>query len=113
MFLDDYRRLVRFSDEKMVKVNLYESHRMFADLYCLAPGQEQRVHSHEGEDKCYLVLEGRVACTIGEEERELALGGCAVAPAGEPHGVRCEGPDPAVLLVFMAPHPSLREESGG
>ena len=112
MFLDDYRRLVRFSDETMVKVNLHQSHRMFADLYCLAPGQEQRVHSHEDEDKVYVVLEGRVYCTIGREERELAPGGCAVAPAGEPHGIRCEGSDPAVVLTFMAPHPSLKGPKG-
>ncbi|MCE7936064.1 MAG: cupin domain-containing protein, partial [Chlorobi bacterium CHB2] len=35
MFLPNYRELIRFSDEKMVKINLFESHRMFADLYCL------------------------------------------------------------------------------
>ena len=110
MFLNDYRTLVRHSDETMVKVNLWESHRMFADLYCLLPGQEQRVHSHEGEDKVYFVLEGRVICTIGEEERELAPGACAVAPAGVVHGVRCGETGPGVLLVFMAPHPTMREE---
>jgi quercetin dioxygenase-like cupin family protein len=110
MFLDDYKRIVRFSDEHMVKINLHESHRMFADLYCLGPGQKQPVHSHDDEDKLYVVLEGRVHCTIGQEERELAPGGAAVAPAGERHGIRCEGPDPAVVITFMAPHPSLSRE---
>lgn len=106
MFLKDYRSLVRFDDRKMAKVNLFESHRMFADLYCLEPGQEQSIHSHEGEDKVYFVLEGSVEAILGERREKLAPGGLAVAPAGEPHGVRCSGPERAVLLVWMAPHPS-------
>ena len=32
----------RFSTEKMQKVNLFETERMFADIYCLEPGQEQK-----------------------------------------------------------------------
>ena len=105
MFLKNYRDHVRFSDEKMTKVNLFESHRMFADLYCLLPGQEQKVHSHADEDKVYFVLEGEVDVTIGEATEGLSAGACAVAPAGEPHGVGCGGSDRAVLLVWMAPHP--------
>lgn len=105
MFFDDYRELIRFSDEKMVKVNLYESHKMFADLYCIGPQQEQKVHSHEKEDKVYFVLSGKVTAIIGEEEREIGPGESCVAPAGIPHGVRNHSGDNAVLLVFMAPHP--------
>jgi quercetin dioxygenase-like cupin family protein len=108
MFLPGYQTLVAFSDEKMQKVNLFESHRMFADLYCLRPGQEQRPHTHAGSDKIYLVLEGRSTFMLGEESRELAPGESCVAPAGEPHGVRNDSGANSVLLVFMAPHPSFQ-----
>ena len=105
MFFDDYTQLIRFSDDKMVKVNLYESHRMFADLYCLKPGQEQKVHDHEGEDKVYFVLEGKVLGIVGDLEKEMGAGESCAAPAGEPHGIRNDSDENAVVLVFMAPHP--------
>ena len=105
MFFDDYRALVRFSDEKMVKVNLYESRRMFADLYCLQPDQEQKVHAHEREDKVYFVLSGEVVGIIGDEEKSMKEGESCVAPQGVPHGVRNDSDKNTVLLVFMAPHP--------
>jgi mannose-6-phosphate isomerase-like protein (cupin superfamily) len=107
MNLPSYRTLVRFSEEKMVKVNLFESHRMFADLYCLLPGQEQKPHTHEGNDKFYFVLEGRGRFLVGTEWAELGQGQMCVAPSGEPHGVRNDSDEPLVLLVSMAPHPRL------
>jgi mannose-6-phosphate isomerase-like protein (cupin superfamily) len=97
---------IRFSTEKMQKVNLFETDRMFADLYCLESGQEQKSHKHEGADKIYFVLEGTGRFRIGDEERELARNEIALAPSGLEHGVRNESPDRLVLLVFMAPNPN-------
>ena len=57
--------LTRFRPEKMQKVNLFESPRMFCDIYCLEPGQEQRIHTHRGNDKIYHVLKGRGRFTRG------------------------------------------------
>src|SRR5947208_16522626 len=48
-----------FNEQKMQKVNLFETERMFCDLYCFEPGQEQKTHTHAGADKIYYVLEGR------------------------------------------------------
>jgi hypothetical protein len=39
-------RRAQFSDEKMQKVGLIETDRFFFDLYCLGPGQSQKVHRH-------------------------------------------------------------------
>ena len=105
MHIPNYQSLVRFSDEKMTKVNLYESGKMFADLYCLKPGQEQKIHSHENEDKIYVVLKGRPTGVVGENEYLLEVGESCVAPAGEPHGVRNDSDENTILLVMMAPHP--------
>jgi mannose-6-phosphate isomerase-like protein (cupin superfamily) len=105
MFLPDYRTLVRFDSGGMTKVNLFESHRLFADLYCLRPGQAQRVHTHQDNDKIYLVLEGMAVIACGGEEQTVEERGCCVARAGEPHGVRNGSNRDAVLLVIMAPHP--------
>ncbi len=95
-----------FADEKMNKVNLYESARMFCDVYCLLPGQAQKPHDHAGNDKVYFALTGTCTVRIGDTDRALPPGGLAVAPAGVIHGVRNDSSEPATLLVMMAPHPS-------
>ena len=97
-----------FADEKMNKVNLYESARMFCDVYCLLPGQSQKPHDHAGNDKVYYALSGTCTVQIGDELRELPPGHLAVAPAGVEHGVRNDSDADATLLVMMAPHPSLK-----
>jgi quercetin dioxygenase-like cupin family protein len=95
----------RFDPAKMVKSSLFATERLYYDLYCLEPGQAQKVHSHAGSDKVYLLLEGKAVVTIGGEEQALSEGEAALAPAGSPHGVRADG-DRAVLLVVTTPPPA-------
>lgn len=90
----------------MQKVNLFETERMFADIYCLEPGQEQKPHAHTGADKIYFVLEGTGRFHIGGEERELGKDEIVLAPSDVEHGVRNESEARLVLLVFMAPNPN-------
>ena len=59
MGIIDSTRQRRFSDEKMRKVNLFETGQMFCDVYCLRPGQAQHVHTHADATKFYYVIEGR------------------------------------------------------
>ena len=96
----------RFSAEKMQKVNLFETERMFADVYCLEPGQEQKRHAHSGADKIYFVLEGTGSFQIGDDERQLEPDQIVLAPADVEHGVRNDSDNRLVLLVFMAPNPN-------
>jgi mannose-6-phosphate isomerase-like protein (cupin superfamily) len=96
---------IHFSEEKMQKNALFDSPHLFYDLYCLLPGQQQKVHAHEGSDKVYYVLEGTGRFTVGDEERDLPQGHAVIARAGEPHGVRNETEENLVLLVTMAPRP--------
>jgi len=99
------RDLIRFSDEKMQKLSLFESTKYFCDLYCLKPGQDQRVHSHAESDKIYFVLEGKGLFHIAGEERELGQGETVIAKPGQDHGVRNSTAENLVLLVFMTPRP--------
>ena len=96
---------VAFSEEKMKKNALFDSQHLFYDAYCLLPGQTQKVHSHEGSDKVYYVLQGTGRFTVGEEERDLGEGHAVIARAGDPHGVRNETQENLVVLVTMAPRP--------
>jgi quercetin dioxygenase-like cupin family protein len=100
------KEAISFSEEKMKKNALFDSPHLFYDLYCLLPGQYQKVHTHAGSDKVYYVLEGSGRFTIGEEKRDLPQGHAVIAPAGEPHGVCNETNENLILLVTMAPRPS-------
>ena len=100
------KEAISFSEEKMRKNSLFDSPHLFYDLYCLLPGQQQKVHAHEGSDKVYYVLRGTGRFTVGGEERDLGNGHAVIARAGEQHGVRNETGQELVLLVTMAPRPS-------
>lgn len=95
----------RFADEKMEKIALFASSHFFCDLYCLAPGQAQRVHVHAGSDKVYYVQSGCATIRVGEEEADVGAGAAVLAPAGCLHGVANRTAEPVTVLVFMAPKP--------
>jgi mannose-6-phosphate isomerase-like protein (cupin superfamily) len=97
--------LIRFSVDKMQKLPLFESAKYFCDLYCLRPGQDQRIHSHAESDKIYVVLRGRGLFHIAGEEKELISGEAVIARPGQDHGVRNSAAEDLVLLVFMSPRP--------
>jgi quercetin dioxygenase-like cupin family protein len=99
--------VAEFGDAKMNKVNLYESPKLFCDVYCLQPGQAQKPHDHADNDKVYYALSGTCHVQLGETVTPLPPGHVAVAPAGVVHGVENRSDAPATLLVVMAPHPRL------
>jgi quercetin dioxygenase-like cupin family protein len=104
-YFRDAAEAAEFDAGKMHKVNLFSTPRLFCDVYCLLPGQGQKVHSHAANDKIYHVLTGTVTIQVGEEIRSLGPGQTAHAPAGVDHGAHNESSGPATLLVTMAPNP--------
>jgi mannose-6-phosphate isomerase-like protein (cupin superfamily) len=98
----------RFSTEKMQKINLFETDKMFADIYCLEPDQEQKIHAHKGADKIYFVLEGTGRFHIGGDEQDLSASQIVLAPSDVEHGVRNASGERLVLLVMMAPNPNVQ-----
>ncbi|WP_373048135.1 cupin domain-containing protein [Vulgatibacter sp.] len=101
--IDDVRQ---FAAEKLRKHNLFQTERFFLDVYCLAPGQEQKPHAHEDADKVYVVLEGRCRFTVDGAAEEHGPSVAIFCPAGSSHGVINAGAGPARLLVWMSPPPA-------
>ncbi|HEX7878234.1 MAG TPA: cupin domain-containing protein [Candidatus Eisenbacteria bacterium] len=93
------------SPDRMTKINLFETPRFFLDVYVFEPGQSQKPHVHEVNDKIYLVTEGRGIFQVGAERAELGPGDAVLAPAGVEHGAENTGDARLVALAFMAPHP--------
>lgn len=107
--MDVFRTLAQvtgFSDEKMRKNGVFETERMFCDVYCFEPGQLQAVHAHQGSDKVYFVLEGTGTFRIGDVEKELHKDEFAIAISGVRHGVENRSNARLTVLVYMAPNPN-------
>ncbi|MCP9471287.1 MAG: cupin domain-containing protein [Nitrospira sp.] len=98
----DYQQ---FSGEKMKKNNIFETKRLFCDIYCFEPGQEQKGHTHGEQDKIYFVLEGEGTFQVGADRRVLGEGQGTIAPAGKEHGVVNHTGKRLRVLVFVAPNP--------
>ena len=93
-----------FRPEAATKADLFRGESLFLGLNCFEVGQTQRVHTHAGSDKFYLVVSGRARMTVGKETRVVGPGTVVWAPADVPHGV-AEALEPTVLLVGIAPPP--------
>jgi quercetin dioxygenase-like cupin family protein len=89
----------------MAKVALGVTERALLDLYCVAPGQNQKPHTHGDQDKIYVVLEGQGRVRLGESEETLGPGEAVIAPAGIEHGLANDGPAPLLVLVVVTPPP--------
>lgn len=93
-----------FDPAAAAKADLCRGAHLFVGLNCFEAGQAQRVHTHRGADKFYLVVSGRARMTVGGETREVGAGTLVWAPADVPHGV-AEALERTVLLVGIAPPP--------
>ncbi|PYO18206.1 MAG: cupin domain-containing protein [Candidatus Rokuibacteriota bacterium] len=97
---------VKFQPDKMAKIALATTVRAQLDLYCVAPGQAQKPHSHADQDKIYYVLEGRGRFRVGSDEQVVEAGEAVVARAGVEHGLVNDGAAPLVALVVVTPPPA-------
>lgn len=96
----DLRQHLHFDPEKYQKILLLDSPQSALDVYCLLPGQSQKLHAHHGTDKYYVIWEGRATVQIGDEVRELGPGEAAIARGDVEHGIINNSSDPVVAVVF-------------
>ena len=96
---------VKLQADRMARIALATTERAQLDLYCVAPGQAQRPHTHGDQDKIYYVLEGRGRFIVGAETETLEAGDATVARAGVEHGLLNEGTAPLLVLVVVTPPP--------
>jgi quercetin dioxygenase-like cupin family protein len=96
---------VKLQADRMARIALATTERAQLDLYCVAPGQAQRPHTHGDQDKIYYVIEGKGRFTVGAETQTLEAGDATVARAGVEHGLLNEGTTPLLVLVVVTPPP--------
>lgn len=105
MFLTKLSSRAEFNAEKMGKTTLAQGEFLFAGLNCFEPGQEHTAHAHQGQDKLYVVLEGRGVVQIGDETRELGAGDAAFAPSRVVHSIRNTSTTRLVVMAVLGPPP--------
>lgn len=105
MIVRSIAREAGFSEGKMGKVSLLAGNQLFAGLNCFLPGQVHDLHTHAGQDKLYLVLEGTGHATVGGSRSKVGPGDLVLAKEGEPHALENTGPERLVVLTVMAPPP--------
>jgi len=71
----------------------------------LEPGQGVDGHRHAGEDDSWLVLEGTLSVTVGDERRVLRAGPgtFVLVPAGTYHALANDGPEDVRFLNIHSP----------
>ena len=71
----------------------------------LRPGQGVDGHVHDEEDDSFLVVEGTLTVTVGDERREMRAGPgtYVLVPAGTRHAIVNEGPTDVRFLNIHAP----------
>jgi quercetin dioxygenase-like cupin family protein len=71
----------------------------------LAPGQGVDGHRHTAEDDSFLVLEGTLTLTVGDDRRQVQAGAgtFVLVPAGTRHALLNAGPDDVCFLNVHAP----------
>jgi mannose-6-phosphate isomerase-like protein (cupin superfamily) len=106
MFLSKVAGMAKFSPDKMGKSTLVRGDFLFAGLNSFEPGQEHASHVHKGQDKLYVILEGRGTVRVGDGTESLTAGDAAFAPSGVVHSIHNSGTERLVVLAILSPPPS-------
>jgi mannose-6-phosphate isomerase-like protein (cupin superfamily) len=107
----DLRDHVAFDQDHAVRSRVYETDLVAVDMLCLEPGQQLGARTHEDSDAVYTVIGGKA--WVVTDDSEVALGPlqAVLIPAGTPHGIRNDAPDPLLLQTVTSlpvPVQSLR-----
>lgn len=104
-YVKQWRKHVGTRAEKFYKTTLFRSDALLLGMNCLEPGQIQKPHTHDDQDKFYFVLVGNGRFWLGDERVDAGEGEVVWAPAGLLHGVENSGDAQLSLLVGIAPAP--------
>jgi mannose-6-phosphate isomerase-like protein (cupin superfamily) len=69
----------------------------------IAPGASTQAHYHRRTEELYLVLGGTGRLRVGDDERDVVEGDCALIPPGAEHRLVNTGREPLRILCACAP----------
>jgi len=98
--------LIHFDDEGPRTEVLEESEHLWTQVICLQGAQGVGPMLDERADGLLVVLAGEVAVQVGKGRARMDQWETVVVPAGQQLTLRNASPDPAVVLLVLAPPPS-------
>jgi mannose-6-phosphate isomerase-like protein (cupin superfamily) len=84
------------------RVALPSQHQSLAEA-TVPVGAATAAHYHREAEELYFFTAGRGRLRIGDDERDVRAGDCAVIPPGAEHKLVNTGDEPLVLLCCCAP----------
>lgn len=84
------------------RVTLPSRHQSLAEA-TVQPGGATTAHYHPVAEEIYFFTRGTGRLRIGDEERDVRVGDCAVIPPGAEHKLFNTGGEPLVLLCCCSP----------
>ena len=73
------------------------------------PGSEQAVHSHDGREQVYVIVQGTGAMRVGEEVEEVSAGAAILVPPGTDHSIRNIGEENLIYVSATSPPFAMQE----
>ncbi len=67
------------------------------------PGSEQAVHSHEGREQVYVIVQGQGAMRVGDEVQEVGPGTLIYVPPGTGHSIKNIGAERLIYVSSTSP----------
>ena len=101
----DIRDLVHFTDDAARTEVLYETPQLWSQIVCLQGSQGHGPVVDARADGIATVLSGEIAAQVGAGRARMTQWEAIVVPAGEPLTLRNASPEPAVVLLVLAPPP--------
>lgn len=99
----DLRDYVTFDLDGASGRRVFATDVVAVDLVCLEPEQAVPPRTFATADAIYTVLGGRAWVVTDEAEVTLAPLQSVMVPAGVPHALRNDSPDPLILQVVVSP----------
>jgi quercetin dioxygenase-like cupin family protein len=99
----DLRDYVSFDLDGASGRRVFATDVVAVDLVCLEPHQLVQARTFPTADAIYTVVGGRAWVVTDEAEVTLEALQSVMVPAGVPHGLRNDSPDPLILLAVVSP----------
>ncbi|HVL98989.1 MAG TPA: cupin domain-containing protein [Egibacteraceae bacterium] len=99
----DLRDYVYFQEAGPATRRVFATDVVAVDLTGFEPKQETEVRAFRTADAVYTVLGGRAWVVTDEAEVTLEPLQSLMVPAGVPHAVRNDAPDPLILQIVVSP----------
>jgi len=103
--------LIRFSEDEARREVLFDSEKLFSQIVCLQGSQTLGPLFDRASEGVVTVLAGEVAVQVGQARSRMKQWETTLVPPGEDLTLRNASPEPAVVLLVLAPPPGSDGET--